>query len=66
LIVTLKGEIISSGYQKLEAPLDYINLHLRGGYIIPIQNPQGALNTRERYILNFFTGVLYSFFIMVI
>ncbi|XP_030164459.1 probable maltase-glucoamylase 2 [Lynx canadensis] len=35
----------STGYWKtLEAPLDHINLHIRGGYILPWQEP--AMNTQ--------------------
>ena len=33
-------------YVLLEAPLDHINLHVRGGYIIPMQDP--TLTTTER------------------
>lgn len=29
----------------LSAPKDYIPLHIRGGYIIPTQDPKGSLNT---------------------
>ena len=36
----------SGRYIKLEAPLDHINLHVRGGYIIPMQDP--ALTTTLR------------------
>lgn len=30
----------TSGYHVLEAPLDVINIHLRGGYILPLQDPE--------------------------
>lgn len=30
---------ISRGWKKLDAPLNYINLHVRGGYILPTQKP---------------------------
>ena len=31
----------------LEAPKDYIPLHVRGGFIIPTQHPNGSLNTNQ-------------------
>ena len=46
------GELVSvsmsgkGNYVKLEAPLEHINLHVRGGYIIPMQDP--GLTTIER------------------
>lgn len=36
-------EVPSAGYINLDAPFDFINLHVRGGYILPTQEP--ALNT---------------------
>lgn len=33
-------------WKTLEAPLEYINLHIRGGYILPWQEP--AMNTHLR------------------
>jgi alpha-glucosidase (family GH31 glycosyl hydrolase) len=42
-----KGKLVSNGWQKLNAPLEYINLHVRGGYILPTQDPLGALNTKN-------------------
>jgi hypothetical protein len=30
---------IRKGYLNLVTPQDHINLHLRGGYVIPIQEP---------------------------
>ena len=38
----------SIGYTTLDAPLDKINLHIRGGYILPTQKEE--LNTRLRYL----------------
>ena len=35
----------SGGTQEVEAPLDLIPLHLRGGHILPLQQP--GLNTRQ-------------------
>lgn len=35
------------GFAMLDAPLDYIPLHIRGGYVLPTQNPKGSLNTKE-------------------
>jgi alpha-glucosidase (family GH31 glycosyl hydrolase) len=43
-----QGKKQINGNQTLSAPLDHINLHVRGGYILPKQNLQGALNTKER------------------
>ncbi len=43
----------------LDAPREYINLHVRGGYILPTQTPKGALNTKERYFL-FYSDVIDS------
>ncbi|KAG8523333.1 putative maltase-glucoamylase 2, partial [Galemys pyrenaicus] len=43
----LKEVIESRGeWKNLSAPLDHINLHVRGGYILPWQEP--GLNTRTR------------------
>ena len=36
----------SGKYSELDAPLDHINLHIRGGHVIPIQGP--ANNTAFR------------------
>ena len=36
--VTLNA-MTSSGWVKLDAPLDTINVHVRGGSIIPLQKP---------------------------
>ena len=36
-------------YNQLAAPLDTINIHVRGGYILPMQEP--ALTTTLRYIV---------------
>lgn len=33
-------------WKTLQAPLEYINLHVRGGYILPWQEP--AMNTQLR------------------
>lgn len=41
-----KGHLIEkNGWSSLNAPINYINLHLRGGSIIPIQDPKECLNT---------------------
>ena len=37
------------GHVTLDAPLDHIPLHVRGGYIIPTQEP--ANNTAFRYLI---------------
>lgn len=41
------GKLVKSGWQKLSAPLEYINLHVRGGSILPTQDPLDALNTKN-------------------
>lgn len=43
-----QGEAINSTgeWRTLPAPLEHINLHIRGGYILPWQQP--ALNTHLR------------------
>jgi maltase-glucoamylase len=33
------GSVAPKGYATLNAPLNFINLHIRGGYIIPTQKP---------------------------
>lgn len=33
------GSVTKTGFVKLNAPLNFINLHVRGGYIIPTQEP---------------------------
>ncbi len=33
------GSELPPGTQTLEAPLEYLNMHLRGGYILPTQQP---------------------------
>ena len=38
----------TKGFVTLDAPKSYIPLHIRGGYIIPTQNPKEALNTQQR------------------
>ena len=38
------------GHVTLDAPLDHIPLHVRGGHIIPAQEP--ANNTAFRYLFN--------------
>jgi len=43
------SRVQASGFVTLAAPLGFINLHIRGGHILPAQKP--ALNTMER--LNF-------------
>lgn len=45
-----QGEAINSTgeWRTLPAPLEHINLHIRGGYILPWQQP--ALNTHLRWI----------------
>lgn len=45
--MTKKGKLVNSGWQKLSSPLEYINIHVRGGYILPTQDPLGALNTKN-------------------
>ncbi len=40
------AEVPILGNTTLDAPRDYINLHVRGGYILPAQKP--ALNTMLR------------------
>jgi len=38
LLVLKQGEKMSTGkFISIDAPMDYINLHVRGGYIIPQQ-----------------------------
>ena len=44
-------EELTKGQRTFSAPLDYIPLHLRGGTVIPIQFPDGCLNTVCRYIV---------------
>lgn len=39
----IKIVVPSIGYVNLDAPFDFINLHVRGGYVLPTQKP--ALNT---------------------
>ena len=34
-------------WKTLDAPLDFIPLHLRGGSIIPTQDPLNDLNTQK-------------------
>ncbi len=36
----------TKGWITLDAPLNYINLHLRGGFILPTQDPLNQLNTK--------------------
>jgi hypothetical protein len=31
-------------YLNLEAPLDYINLHVRGGFVMPTRDPKDCRN----------------------
>lgn len=45
--ISMKGmQIPANGDVTLEAPRDHINLHIRGGYILPAQKP--AMNTMLR------------------
>ncbi|XP_074171362.1 putative maltase-glucoamylase 2 [Rhinolophus sinicus] len=39
------GNVSTGEWRRLEAPLDRINLHIRGGYILPWQEP--AMNTQS-------------------
>ncbi|XP_045351894.1 probable maltase-glucoamylase 2 isoform X1 [Leopardus geoffroyi] len=41
---TESGNTSTGDWKTLEAPLDHINLHIRGGYILPWQEP--AMNTQ--------------------
>ena len=41
------GNEVETGNQKLDAPLDFIPIHLRGGKIIPTQHPLDALTTMD-------------------
>ncbi|XP_045876122.1 putative maltase-glucoamylase-like protein FLJ16351 isoform X2 [Meles meles] len=41
---TESGSVSTGEWQILDAPLDHINLHIRGGYILPWQEP--AMNTQ--------------------
>ncbi|XP_057588529.1 probable maltase-glucoamylase 2 [Hippopotamus amphibius kiboko] len=48
---TESGSESTGGRKILEAPIDHINLHIRGGYILPWQEP--AMNThfsRQKYM----------------
>ena len=50
LILPQGADINSTGeWKTLPAPLEHINLHIRGGYILPWQ--QHALNTQLRWVL---------------
>ncbi|KAF6276142.1 putative maltase-glucoamylase 2 (putative) [Rhinolophus ferrumequinum] len=42
---TESGNVSTGEWRLLEAPLDHINLHVRGGYILPWQEP--AMNTQS-------------------
>ncbi|XP_033109455.1 maltase-glucoamylase, intestinal-like [Anneissia japonica] len=44
------GERLNSGYQVLDAPIDVINLHVRGGYILPTQEPDNSTMFRVLYV----------------
>lgn len=48
------SEVNSTGHVTLAAPLSTIPLHVRGGSILPIQDP--ALTTTDRYIYNLATS----------
>ena len=41
-----KEVVETKSYVKLNTPQDHINLHLRGGHVIPVQDP--AKNTQRR------------------
>jgi len=45
------ARVAAAGYVTLAAPLGHINLHVRGGYILPAQTP--ALNTKKSRQNNF-------------
>ena len=48
--ILVKGARVAKvGVTTLDAPRDVINLHIRGGYILPAQKP--ALNTMLRLFL---------------
>jgi len=38
---------MTSGAKKLDAPLDFIPIHLRGGKMLPVQHPLEALTTMD-------------------
>ena len=46
----LTGEKIRNGYKNLSAPLAKINVHVRGGQILPLQAPE--VTTTHRFIFN--------------
>ena len=51
--ISAKGEELDAAYRGttkvLSAPMDHINLHVRGGFIIPTQEP--ARTTVQRWVI---------------
>ena len=41
------GERMESGTQVLDAPIDKVNVLIRGGYIVPVQDSEGAMTLKE-------------------
>ena len=53
LLIHLQGaKVAVAGKATLNAPRDFINLHVRGGFILPGQTE--ALNTDARWIIYYF------------
>jgi len=46
MIFKKKGKRVEArkGYLNLDAPLNYINLHVRGGFVMPTRDPKNCRN----------------------
>jgi alpha-glucosidase (family GH31 glycosyl hydrolase) len=54
------ARMLNNSYVDLEAPIDKINIHLRGGHIVPIQYPNSTTKASRRNPFSLLIALKYS------